>query len=29
MELEDGIRRTYKWFRENEGNFKEVKLNFD
>lgn len=29
VELEDGIRRTYEWFRANEGSFKEVKFNLD
>jgi len=26
VELEDGIKRTYEWFLENQGQFKEVKL---
>jgi len=26
MELEDGIRRTYAWFLENEGYVKELKM---
>lgn len=26
VELEEGIRRTYEWFLENQGKFKEVKL---